>query len=177
MLFYYGVELLHKLQTYYTPRLQTALSRGFDAEEHKYHWLYTELCLRVQVLQQSMLFLNALPQFMKEDDTDSAFRYVISYASDWFRNGAIGETPKEDDAKSPFYADDNPYWADVNEALEHFDRDYKVKLLPMLYVDLCEYVVRCVRFLFHIREHCVHAIDKDKFDALMQRVEFLPSIA
>ena len=177
MLCYYGIELLQQLQDYYRHRLQMAQSRGFMEQGHKFYWLYEELLLRTQLLRQTMLYLDALPKFMNENDTDAAFQYVISYGSDWFRKNAIGESPQTTDGKSELYSDSDPYWSDVVEAMDNFGTDYNVKVLPLLYIDLCEYVVRCVRFLFHVREHYAHAIDKEKFDELMKRDNALPSTA
>ena len=48
--------------------------------------------------------------------------------------------------------------------------DYDCANLPMYYVDLCEYTVRCVRLHLYIRERAFHAIDREKFAALVRHV-------
>ena len=43
---------------------------------------------------------------------------------------------------------------------------YDMNNLPLLYLDLSEYLVRAVRFYLHMREQRC-SIDRDKFDAIM----------
>ena len=49
------------------------------------------------------------------------------------------------------------------------DDGYDLGDLPQLYVDLSEYVVRASRLYLQIRECSIHAIDRDKFEALLSR--------
>ena len=53
--------------------------------------------------------------------------------------------------------------------LDHIDDGYDLGDFPQLYVDLSEYVVRASRLYLQIRECSIHAIDRDKFEALLSR--------
>ena len=46
--------------------------------------------------------------------------------------------------------------------------DYDTTILPLVYIDLCEYVVRSVRLLLQIREMTIAAVDREKFDVVME---------
>ena len=45
--------------------------------------------------------------------------------------------------------------------------DYDMNNLPLLYLDLSEYIVRSVRFYLHMREQQC-PIDRSKFDEIMR---------
>ena len=89
----------------------------------------------------------------------------------------IGEIPRDNQDRHPYFNDDNPYWIQMNEALDSMGPTYDTNLLPLLYIDLSEYIVRSVRLYYYIREHEIHAIDRGKFDQLMKRSGSLASSA
>lgn len=162
MLMYFSEELLQELLDYYLPRFRLAEERGFSAPDSKYIWLYEELRLRISVLRQTQLFIEALPKFMDSTDRDKPMQYVVSYSSTIFAPEQMGAV----DASS-FFNDSDPYWLDFQEASDHFAADYDFSDLPLYYVDLCEYIVRTVRLYLQIRETAIHAIDKGRFAELM----------
>ena len=167
MLSYYGISLLNELQEYYLPRFRLAEERGYAVQGNKYYWLFEELQNRIAVLRQAILFLEALPKFMVCDDEYKPLQFVVGYVSKLFAVESIGEIARSDQDIHPFFNDNNPYWLDLQEALEHFDHSYDLKNLPLLYVDLSEYVVRGVRLYLQIREVRFKAVDRGKFDDLM----------
>lgn len=168
MLEYYGVSLLNELQDYYLPRLRLAEERGYAVQNNKYFWLYDELRQRVLMLRQTLLFLESLPHFMNDGKDDcQAMQYAVRYTGKLFSEESIDNIPCSAQDIHPFFNDSDPYWRDLQEALENFDNSYDLQNLPMLYVDLCEYVTRAIRLYFHIRERQFKAIDRGKFDALM----------
>lgn len=167
MLEYYGVSLLNELQEYYLPRLNLAEERGYSVQNSKYFWLYEELQQRALMLRQTLLFLESLPRFMRDEDDCQAMGYAVRYVGKLFEGKPIDATQCDAQGTHPFFNDGNPYWRDLQEALERFDNSYDLQNLPMLYVDLCEYVVRAIRMYFHIREAQIKAIDRGKFDTLM----------
>ena len=65
----------------------------------------------------------------------------------------------------------------MNEVLDSMGVDYDTTLLPLLFIDLSEYVVRSVRLYLQIREREIHAIDRDKFDQIMKVAGVLSSSA
>lgn len=167
MLEYYGVELLTELQEYYLPRFRLAEERGYAVQNSKYYWLFGELQQRIRVLRQTLLFLESLPKFMQCEDEFKPLQYVVSYVGKLFTVESIGEIARSEQDIHPFFNDSNPYWEDLQEALNHFDQTYDMNNLPLLYVDLCEYVIRAIRLYFQIRERQFKAIDRGKFDAIM----------
>lgn len=167
MLEYYGVDLLNELQEYYLPRFQLAEERGYAVQSSKYYWLFEELQQRIRMLRQTVLFLEALPKFMQCEDECLPLQHVVSYVGKLFTVESIGEIARSDQDIHPFFNVSNPYWQDLQEALDHFDQAYDMKNLPMLYVDLCEYITRAIRLYFQIRERQFKAIDRGKFDAIM----------
>ena len=175
MLEYYGVALLAELLEYYLPRFRLAEERGYAVQNGKYHWLYEELQHRVRLLHQTILFLEALPKFMQCEDEYMPLQHIVSYAGKLFTVDAIGEIARSDQDVHPFFNDANPYWVDLQESLEHFDQNYDMKNLPMLYVDLCEYVVRAVRLHLQIREQQLKSVDRGKFDILMHMKSPVPN--
>lgn len=167
MLEYYGVELLNELQEYYLPRFRLAEERGYAIQNSKYHWLFEELQQRVRILRQTLLFLESLPKFMQCEDEYQPLQYVVGYVGKLFAVESIGEIARSDQDIHPFFNDSNPYWLDLQEALDHFDQAYDMKNLPLLYVDMSEYVTRAIRLYLQIREQRFKAVDRGKFDALM----------
>lgn len=167
MLEYYGVELLNELQEYYLPRFRLAEERGYAIQNSKYHWLFEELQQRVRMLRQTLLFLESLPKFMQCEDEYKPLQYVVSYVGKLFAVESIGEIARSDQDTHPFFNDSNPYWLDLQEALDHFDQAYDMKNLPLLYVDMSEYVTRAIRLYFQIREQRFKAVDRGKFDSIM----------
>ena len=67
----------------------------------------------------------------------------------------------------PTSATPTKYWKDFMEAMDKFGEEQLLQNLPLFYVYSCEVVVRAIRLYFHIREGKCHAIDRQKFDALM----------
>ena len=168
MMDYYGMELLDSLMAYYTPRYQLALERGYEKTESNYHWLYDELEHRVRFLRQMMLFLHALPQFMRDCEGEKALQYAVNYVSGFFSDKCVGHVTRSENEEHPYFNDRNHYYQQFVESINNFDRDYDLKNPPLLYVDLCEYAVRGVRLYLYIREHQFKAIDRGKFEELMR---------
>jgi len=167
MLNYYGYQLLQELLDYYKPRLQLAEERGYAVQGSKYAWLYEELQHRMRFLRQTVLFLDALPKFMGGEDDSKPMQYVVSYTSRFFTPESIGDIARDAADTHPFFNSGNIYWNELQQALDHFGVDYDMSNLPLLYVDLTEYVVRASRLYLQIREGHFRAIDRDKFDSIM----------
>ena len=166
MLDYLGIELLDTFVEYYLPRYHQAEERGFGKEEQKYHWLYLELKERILVVSQARRYLKSLPLFMTTASEEQIFQSVTSYIASLFNRDRIGEIQRPEDGDHPYFNDHNPYWNQMNEVFDSMGVAYDTTNLPMLYVDLSEYVVRAVRLYLQIRELSFHAIDKGKFDVL-----------
>lgn len=177
MLDYFGTEFLDNLLEYYLPRYKQAKERGFDREGQKFHWLYAELRERVLLISQSRRYLKTMPAIICNSTEEQTFRSVTSYVSGLFKPDRIGEIQRSSDDVHPFFNDDNPYWMQMNEVFDSMGTSYDTEDLPLLCVDLCEYVVRGVRLYLQIREQSIHAIDKGKFDLLMKRHGNLTSSA
>ena len=77
----------------------------------------------------------------------------------------------------PTSATPTKYWKDFMEAMDKFGEEQLLQNLPLFYVYSCEVVVRAIRLYFHIREGKCHAIDRQKFDALMHAADPLPNIS
>lgn len=176
MLNYFGLKLLQDLYDYYMPRFRLAEERGYGVEGNKYAWLFDELRLRILTIRQTILYLEALPKFMIGVDENQPMQYVVSYTSKLFTEQSVGRIERDGDNTHPFYNKDNPYWVAFEEIQEHFSTDYDMRDLPMLYVDLTEYVVRALRLYLQIREVRFHAIDREKFDDLMGAKAPLPKV-
>lgn len=177
MLAYFGPELLIELKAYYMPRYQQACERGYTQPGSRYHWLYEELLCRVLTVDQALRFLDALPKFMVSATEEQIFQYVMNYATALFKPDRIGDLPRDDQDQHPYFNDQNPYWVQMNEVLDAMGVDYDTTLIPMLYVDMSEYIVRSVRLYLQIRECAIHAIDRGKFDQIMKVSGALPSSA
>lgn len=168
MLAYFGPELLLEMKGYYMPRLQLACERGYTQAGSRYHWLYEELLCRVLTLDQALRFLDALPKFMVSATEEQIFRYVMNYATALFKADRIGEIPRDEQDQHPYFNDQNPYWVQMNEVLDSMSVDYDATLIPLLYVDMSEYIVRSIRLYLQIRECAIHAIDRGRFDQIMK---------
>ena len=153
---------LTELQTSYPGFLHS-----YAVQASKYYWLFAELQTRIYTIRQALLFLDALPKFMKVEDENQSLQYVVSYVGKLFTVSQIGEIARDADDVHPFFNDENPFWLDLQEALDQFTDDYDMRNLPMLYVDLSEYVVRAVRLFLQIREAQHHAIDRKNFLAII----------
>lgn len=176
MLNYYGFKLLQDLYDYYTPRFHLAEERGYGVEGNKYAWLFEELRLRILTIRQTILYLEALPKFMVGVEENQPMQYVVSFTSKLFTEQSVGHMDRDEENNHPFYNKANPYWVAFEEIQEHFSTDYDMRDLPMLYVDLTEYVVRALRLYLQIREARFHAIDREKFDELMEAKAPLPKV-
>ena len=173
---YYGLDLLDQVQEAYRKRYDLAVERGFDEPNNKYYWLFEELQYRLQFLRQMILFIHALSSFILSGSENDALGYVVRYSTRFFSNTNCGEVTREND-QHPYFNDANGYYCDFTEALNHFDSDYDFSNHPLFLVDLTECAVRAARLHLQIREHQFHAIDRDKFDALMQMRVQLPASA
>ena len=159
MLNYLGTELLQSVKEYYLGRYRLALERGYTAEDSQYYWLFEELRDRILVIRQAEKFLQALPLFMQHGGEEKSLQYVVSFVS-----SICGELTN---GAREVKHDDSPYWKHTNEIWELMKSNYDLNNLPLLYVDLTEYLVRALRFYFSIREQ-VCRIDGGKFDEIMQ---------
>lgn len=177
MLDYFGTEFLDELVAYYQPRYTMAVERGYDKESSRYNWLFLELRDRLLVICQMRQFLKALPSFMAASDEEHIFRYVVSYATAFFKEEFVASIARSDEDAHPFFNDNNPYWRQMNEVLNSFGSTYDTSNLPLLYIDLCEYSIRCLRLYLQLRESCTHPIDRGKFDAVMKLAGTLSSTA
>lgn len=165
MLNYLGTEFLQSVHEYYVRRYQLAQERGYTAEDSQYYWLFEELRDRILVIRQAEKFLHALPNFMQQGNEEKSLQYVVSFVSSLcgeLTNGA-GEV-KHDSSKN---YNDNLYWKHANEIWELMKSNYDMDNLPLLYVDLAEYLIRALRFHFYLREQ-VCRIDAGKFDEIMK---------
>ena len=86
----------------------------------------------------------------------------------------VSSLRNEKTEQHPYFQDNNPCWTEFQEVLDHIDDGYDLGDLPQLYVDLSEYVVRAARLYLQIRECSIHAIDRDKFEALLSRKPEFP---
>lgn len=177
MLAYFGPELLFEVKGYYLPRLQQACERGYTEPGSRYHWLYEELLCRVLTLDQALRFLDVLPKFMVTATEEQIFQYVMNYATALFKADRIGEITRDEQDRHPYFNDQNPYWVQMNEVLDSMGVDYDTTLIPLLFFDMSEYVVRSVRLYLQIRECTIHAIDRGKFDQIMKVAGALSSSA
>lgn len=176
MMEFYGLDLLKQIQSAYQVRCQKALERGFDQEGNPYHWLYAELRIRLQMLQETLLYLEALPRFLDTAEAEKPYQYIMMFLARCFRQANLG-TADASETPDPFFQDRNPYWRDIQEALEALDEPDLLQNLPLFFVYSCELVTRAVRLYFQIRESRIHAIDREKFDALMRQSASLPQSA
>ena len=81
MMTLYGVELLRHIYEAYLERYLKSLQRGYDTDGNRYHWLYSELLIRVQTLREAMLYLDALPRFLDTAEDDKVLQCVFEYTS------------------------------------------------------------------------------------------------
>lgn len=166
---YCQATLFSSLCEYYSERHSKALMREYDQPGSKYHWLYQELAERVTTLSNAKLFMEALPLFMREDEgCEKSLSYVTSYVGELFVGIPCEQLLKEG----------NVYWDDFMEVQEVINRKAELTFqpqVPQFYLDLCEYVVRCIRLYFYVREKVVCAIDRDKFDSVMDMRLAIPA--
>lgn len=177
MAFYFGIGLLQHLKQYYEGRMSLAMSKGFEKTDAQYNWLYLELEHRVLTLRRLLAMLDVLPDFMCRQTEDQIFAMVVGHTSGWFSEATIGEQPHDADGHCPYYQDSNPYWVDLQEAMERFSLDYDFSRLSTFYVDLVEYLVMAVRLYFYIREKQFRPIDRGKYDELVGVRASLPTPA
>lgn len=172
----YGIDLLQQLHSAYFTRYQLALERGYQHEDNRFFWLYEELHYRLQVLREAILFLNALPPFLQTPDAEKPYQYVVDFFTRYFSPDSIGRSERQGDDDT-YFSDSNQYWNDFMEAMDLFGDEQLLKNLPLFYVYSCEVVVRAIRLYFQVREGKCHAIDRQKFDALMHGGNSLPTSA
>lgn len=168
MLEYYGITCLERIRDYYQGRYLQAKERCYNTEGNRYYWLYSELRDRLLIICQTIRFMKALPQFMSGTDDEQTFQYATAYVNGLFKPELTGELKRNDTDIHPFFNSENPYWMQMNEVLDGMEVEYDTSILPLLYIDLCEYVVRAVRLLLQIREMTIAAIDREKFDTVME---------
>lgn len=160
----YGSEFLQKLLKYYSDRLSAARHRGFDQPTTQYHWLYEELALRVETLDQTTLFMSLLPRYLQCSDTETTMDFATRYVEAWFTEKAVGEMPHDAKGQSVYFSQKNPYWVEVERAGDSVSAGIDEKDTQ---ARIGEYVICCLRFFFYMREHQFRSIDRDKFDGLM----------
>ena len=148
----YGSDLLKQIYAAYLERYQKALERGYDVEGERYHWLYNELLCRVQRLREALLYMEALPHFLSGADEDHALQYIMGYTSRLFRPENIGSCERDENQEHPFFRDSNPYWRELQEAMDAFNDPEILSNRPLLYVYACELITRAHRLYLQIRE-------------------------
>ena len=166
MLIYLGTELFQSMLDHYLPRYQLAFERGYTEVGSQYYWLYIELKERILAIRQAQKFLNALPLFMQQGNEEVSLQYVVSYVSTLCALLAPEKQEQGSGVTSVNRAQD-PYWLQANEVWSRMQEDYDMNNLPLLYLDLSEYLIRVLRFYLHMREQRC-PIDRDKFDVIMQ---------
>jgi hypothetical protein len=177
MLFHFGIELLDKLDGYYGSRYQQARAQGYLQSNSKYYWLYVELELRVKLLRQARMFLDALPQYLIQSGWEPTLGYVVEYTGEWFSEKMLGVLPRDDAGRCTYLSDENPYWNEVQEVTEELNQDSVASVLPLFQITLVEYVVRSIRLYFYLREKQFKAIDREKFNSVMSLDEKLGTSA
>ena len=150
---------------HYVPRYQLAFERGYTEEGSQYYWLYIELKERILAIRQTQKFLYALPLFMQQGNEEQSLQYVVSYVSTFWGQLAA-EIQEQGSGATSVNRSEDPYWLQANEVWSRMQAGYDMNNLPLLYLDLSEYLVRAVRFYLHMREQRC-SIDRDKFDAIM----------
>ena len=95
MAFYFGVDLLHHLKKHYEARLSLAISKGFDQQSDRYHWLFEELQYRVSTLRRVLGLLDVLPEFMCRQTKEQIFAMVFCHTTKWFSDENLGEKPHD----------------------------------------------------------------------------------
>lgn len=161
-----GTELFQSMLDHYLPRYQLAFERGYTEEGSQYYWLYIELKERILAIRQAQKFLHALPLFMQQGNEEQSLQYVVSYVSTLCAQLAA-ENQEQGSVVSSVNRAEDPYWLQANEVWSRMQEGYDMNNLPLLYLDLSEYLVRALRFYLHMREQ-QRTIDRDKFDAIMQ---------
>ena len=166
MLVYLGTELLQGMLQYYVPRYHLALERKYTVEGSQYYWLFIELRARILAIRQAEKFLHALPQFMQQGNEEQSLQFVVSYVSTMCAQLAPQVDEQGSGTNSVDRAED-PYWMQANDVWSRMQEGYDMNNLPLLYLDLSEYIVRSVRFYLHMREQQC-PIDRSKFDEIMR---------
>ena len=177
MLYFYGAELLDRLGAHYGARLRRAKEQGFDRDRSEYHWLWRELDLRVRMIRQTRVFLDALPGFLVRCTGEEAMRYTADFTSSWFTEEYVGILPEDDEGRCPYLSDSSPYWTAVCEAMDELDAGAGRSPLPMFCVELGELAARSLRLCFFLREKQFRPIDGDRFGSLTAPDEELGSSA
>lgn len=167
MLTYLGPELLQSVLEHYEHRYQLALERGYADESSQYYWLFDEIRDRILIIRQAEIFLYALPLFMQQGDEENALQYVVSYVGGLCAALTTGAGDSKTNVGEYSTHKSNPYWKQANEVLDRLREGYDLNNLPLLYMDLSEYLVRTLRYYFYMREQRCQ-IDRGKFDEIMQ---------
>lgn len=175
--FYLGIDLLQHLKKHYESRLSLAISKGFDQQTDRYHWLFNELQYRVTTLRRVLAILDVLPDFMCKQSEDQIFAMVIGHTTPWFSDENLGEKPRGADGSCLYFHESNPYWIDYQAAMDRFHMGYDFSHLSTFYIDLVELLVMAVRLYFYIREKQFKPIDRGKYDDLVGVRAVLPAPA
>ena len=162
---HFGLVFLEKLEQYYTARLNAAMQQGFNDSATKYHWLYMELKLRAETIGQVKLFLSLLPEYLHRSDSENAMTFATQYADVWFMEQSVGQLPHNGNGNCSYFSEGNPYWADIQTAGAGLNRSQSEEETLAC---ITEYVICCLRLYFYMREHQFRAIDREKFEHLMQ---------
>ena len=165
MLIYLGTEQFQIMLDHYVPRYQLAFERGYTEEGSQYYWLYIELKERILAIRQTQKFLHALPLFMQQGNEEQSLQYVVSYVSTLCALLAHENQERGSGVASVDRVEDL-YLIQANDVWNRMQEGYDMNNLPLLYLDLSEYLVRALRFYLHMREQQC-PIDRDKFDAIM----------
>ena len=112
-------------------------------------------------------YIEALPHFLSGTDEDHAIQYIMGYTSRLFRPENIGPCERDENQEHPFFRDSNPYWRELQEAMDAFNDPEILSNRPLLYVYACELITRAHRLYLQIREVQFRSIDREKFHALM----------
>jgi hypothetical protein len=171
--FYFGTDLLKKLQGYYEPRLALAIKNGFDDADNRYHWLFAELDLRVKALRRSLELIGAMPALIANSKPDDVFSVVVHHITAWFGADMIGDGPKDEDGKTIYFTDKNPHWSDFMKASDRFTVDYDYTKTGEFLLDITEYIVTALRLFFGIREAQFRPIDRGKYDSMVSALGVL----
>ena len=91
----------------------------------------------------------------------------MGYTSRLFRPENIGSCERDENQEHPFFRDSNPYWRELQEAMDAFNDPEILSNRPLLYVYACELITRAHRLYLQIREVQFRSIDREKFHALM----------
>ena len=167
-----ATEFLSYIKEYYSNRLHAAESKGLNQPESEYGWLYDELTVRVETIEQTELFLRLLTRYIRCCDTENAMVFATTYIQAWFQEKSVGRLPCDAEGYCCYFSEGCPYWEDIQAAGVRVDGcGSEADALRCI----SEYVICCLRLVFYMREHQFKAIDGSKFERLMGLADSRPS--